>query len=377
MNILLLSHTYPDKNNSWRGSFVRDQASVLSKNNTVKVVYFKIDYEHFDPFAHPEVSESTNGNLTEYTLTIKRSFPVFNQINYLFRTYRFIRKSILSYFLPDIIHSHLTYPAGLLGTLLQKRKKIPGVITEHSKITNYYRSWFHRKCVTYSLRNASGIIAVSESLKSEIVMISQKPCSVIYNIVDVEKFDIMPKPQSLINIGFLGGLGNNNKGLDLLIRALSLLDKSSFRLHVGGKGILLETYVQMAKESGIDSNCIFYGEILRDKISEFYSKLDLFVLPSRYETFGIVLIEAMSCGLPVIATKCGGPEEIVTPVTGLLIEKENIPELTLALKNMVENLGSYDKAAIRNYAEKKFGKKIFIERIIRFYSEIITNTRND
>jgi glycosyltransferase involved in cell wall biosynthesis len=372
MNILLLTHSYPDKKNSWRGSFVRDQAKALSKDNVVIVVYFSIDYDHFRPFASPELSKNINGSLTEYTLTVKRSFPVYNQLNYLFHTYRVIKREILSSFNPDIIHSHLVYPAGFLGTILQRRMKIPGVITEHSRISNYFRSWFHRKCVSFSLMKASGLVAVSESLKTEIVNMSERPVTVIYNFVDVAGFNMVSHHESIINIGFLGGLGNNNKGLDLLINAISRLDKDSYRLHIGGKGKLMEKYMRFAEESGIDQSCIFYGEIPREQIAEFYSKLDLFVLPSRYETFGIVLIEAMACGIPVIATRCGGPEEIVSKNTGLLIAKESIPQLAEALKFMTENLGSFDKETIRNYAADKFGQKMFIEKTSRLYNEIIT-----
>ena len=127
MNILLLTHSYPDKKNSWRGSFVRDQAKALSDSNSVIVIYFKIDYDHFRPFSKADISKIIAGNLTEYTITVNRSFPVFNQVNYLFRTYRFIKREVLSSFKPDIIHSHLVYPAGFLGTILQRRLKIPGV----------------------------------------------------------------------------------------------------------------------------------------------------------------------------------------------------------------------------------------------------------
>ncbi len=372
MKILLLTHSYPDKINSWRGSFIKEQAEALSMNHNVIVVYFSIDYEHFAPFSPYSFSKIQTGNLTEYTVTIKKFFPVVNQVNYLLKTYRFIDKEILQYEKPDLINSHLSYPAGFLGTIIQKKKKIPNFITEHSRIASYFRSWFHKRCVIYALRNTSCIIPVSISLKTEILGFSNRPLNVIYNIVDTRQFHFNPsKVLNILNIGFLGGLGNNNKGLDILLAAVYLLKNKNVILHIGGKGSLSDAYKAMSRKLGIDGLCKFYGEIPRTDISDFYSKLDLFVLPSRYETFGIVLIEAMASGLPVIATKCGGPQEIVSPETGMLIEKNNSEELAEAISTISKNLYQYNKVVIRSYAEEKFGQSAFIERITSLYQDVL------
>jgi len=124
----------------------------------------------------------------------------------------------------------------------------------------------------------------------------------------------------------------------------------------------------------LSSNCKFYGDIPRNEISDFYSKLDLFVSASRNETFGIVLIEAMSCGLPVIATKCGGPQEIVTEENGILIDKDNVQELAEAIENMSKNISRYNQNTIRISTEKRFGVRTFIEKINALYLDTLTKT---
>lgn len=372
MNILLLTHSYPDETKIWRGSFIREQAIALSLNHRVTVVVFKIDYDRFAPFAGCSVSKREEGNLTEYTVITCRSFPVINQFNYLFRTYRFIRNNILRNTEFDLIHSHLSYPAGFLCTVLQKRTNIPGFITEHSRIKSYFRSRIHEKCVLYAIRNTNCIIAVSDSLKTEIFSFVRREISVIPNIVDTTRFGpaVSGTPTTL-NIGFLGGLGNNNKGLDLLLKSAARIDSMNYRLHIGGDGVLMKDYRDMAKELGISDNCIFYGTISPEKIPFFYSQLDFFILASRYETFGVVLIEAMAAGIPVIATKCGGPEGIVTPETGLLIEKENIDALVKAIKTMSESLPLYDREKIKNLARENFGQNAFIDRQNKLYNDIL------
>ena len=372
MNILVLSHSYPDLNNKWRGIFVKEQVEALGTRHDVILVYFKADYTHFAPFSDYSFIKKQYGRVTEYEVTVNKSLPVVTQIKLLTNTYRFIKTEILNQVKPDIIHSHLSYPGGFLGTILQQIIKVPNVITEHSTIKLYFRSWLHKQCVKYALRKTNTVISVSKSLKAEIVAFVQRPVIVINNIVNVGKFDLVKSSHGpILNIGFLGGLNSNNKGLDLLLRAVSLLKGRDIVLHIGGNGVLLDNFKSMAKDLGIDENCNFYGEIKRSGISDFFSKLDFFVLPSRYETFGIVLIEAMACGLPVIATKCGGPEEIVTPLTGLLIQKESVEELKQAIEKMSEKIETYNKDNIRNYADENFGQGVFIERISELYEGII------
>jgi glycosyltransferase involved in cell wall biosynthesis len=378
MNILVLTHSYPDYNQKWRGIFVQEQVRALSKNHDISVVYFKVDYSHFAPFSDYTFLKKESGRVIEYAVTINKSFPVITQIKYLSDTYRFIKNEILSKKKIDIIHSHLSYPGGFLGTIIQEKRKIPNILTEHSRIKSYFRSWIHKQCVKYTLRKTTCIISVSKLLREEIVSLCHRQVVVIHNIVDVDKFEIIrQKHDASLNIGFLGSLKNNNKGLDLLLKSASLLERKDFFLHIGGNGILLDSYKKMAKEFGIETKCKFYGEIERNEIADFYSKLDLFVLPSRYETFGIVLIEAMASGVPVISTKCGGPQEIVTPSNGILIQKENIEELKSAIISMSENSGFYNKKAIRNYTKENFGQEAFVKQISNLYQEILTKKSNE
>ncbi len=377
MEILILTHSYPDINHKWRGTFIEEQAKALADGNNVTVVYFKLDYSRFDLFPGYTFDKQITGNLTLYVVTIRKSLPVITQIIYLLNTYRFLNREIFKNYKPDIIHSHLAYPAGLLGTIIQKRIGIPNILTEHSRVKMYFRSPIHRMCVVWTFRNCSGLISVSNALKTEISQFCNRDISVIHNFAETGKFEISKSHEDQrINIGFLGGLSNTNKGLDVLLKSIFLIKDRNILLHIGGNGTLLNSYKEMAKALGLESNCIFYGEILRNNIRDFYSKLDIFVLPSRYETFGIVLIEAMSCGVPVISTKCGGPQEIVTKETGMLIDKNSPEDLAHAITSMTENIGSYDRKSIRQYAIDTFGTSRFIDRMAKVYQDVLTKWKN-
>ena len=372
MNILLLTHSYPDTNRKWRGVFIQEQVMALGKEHSITVVYFKVNYSHFSPFAKYSFTKTINGNITEFVVTITKSFPVITQLKYLSNTYRFINNEILKYGKPDIIHSHLAYPAGFLGTIIQKRKKIPNVLTEHTWIQKYFRSWIHKQCVLYTLKNAVAIVSVSNALKDNIGQFCKRNISVVPNVVDVERFKISEKTKSgQLNIGLLGGLGNFRKGLDILLKAVSILNDKDLLLHIGGDGQLLGHFKNLAKELKVEERCRFYGELQPSEILEFYSSIDIFVLASRDETFGVVIIEAMACGLPVIATKCGGPEEIITDDTGILVEKEDPEALARAISFMSENMSSYKSDLIRKYAYEKYGKDAFVENITKLYHQLL------
>jgi glycosyltransferase involved in cell wall biosynthesis len=377
MNILLLTHSYPDSDNKWQGVFIREQAKALSTKHDITVLHFKVDYSHFAPFSKYSFTKKYNGRVTEYEVKINKSFPVINQLKYLTGTYSFIKNEILDHKEIDIIHSHLSYPAGFLGSVIQKRKKIPNILTEHSWIWRYFRSWIHKKCVHYALKNSSFIVAVSEALKDDISSFCNRKIEVIPNVVEVEKFSLSEEKKSgTLNLGILGGMGNLRKGLDILLESVSMLKQMDLTVHIGGDGVLLEKFKKISKDLGVYEKCRFYGEISSENIIDFYSMLDLFVLASRDETFGVVVVEAMASGLPVIATDCGGPREIITKETGILVEKENPGELARAIVFMSENLGSYEKNVIRKYALEKYGRKAFVERVDQLYQNVAPGQPN-
>jgi len=377
MTILLLTHSYPDARIRWRGLFIQDQALALSAKHEIIVVYFKVDYTRFAPFLKYSFVKKQNGKITEYELTTGKSLPVINQLKYFKDTFRFIRKEILSQKKIDIIHSHLSYPAGFLGTIIQKREKIPCVLTEHSWIKKYFRSRIHKLCVLYTLKHCTCVVAVSHALKDDISLYCKRQIQVIPNVIEMKKFSLSDarKKANNLNIGILGGMGNYRKGLDILIKAVSLLKDMELTVHIGGDGKLLSTFKDMAKELDVSRKCIFYGEIKPENIQDFYSKLDFYILPSRDETFGVVVVEAMACGLPVIATKCGGPEEIITKETGVLIDKEDPQELARAIRSVAGNLSSYNRKAIRNYVLEKYDKDLFVASVSEVYQELLRNTK--
>jgi len=367
MKILIITSIYP-KNGSIQGVFVQEQARALSAKHQITVAHVFVDYEKFDPFFKSSISLEMDGAVNVYALRVSRSFPVYNQINFIYTAYSVLKNKLLPSAGFDCIHCHFSYPSGVIAAFLKRNFKFPILITEHSRLTAAYKTLFHKILSKYALRKSDEIIAVSSPLKYEIEAYVNRQVRVIYNHVDLSRFKIQKKKNnSKVDIGFLGGLYNDTKGLDLLLNAVSKLDFSNWILHVGGDGPLLKHYKEMAQKLGIETKCLFLGQINPENISYFYSNLDFFVVASRYETFGIVLIEAMASGLPVLATRCGGPESIVTPQVGLLIDKDNIDELNSGIKKIISMLNAFQAESIREYVSANFSSEILTEKLTELY----------
>jgi glycosyltransferase involved in cell wall biosynthesis len=127
---------------------------------------------------------------------------------------------------------------------------------------------------------------------------------------------------------------------------------------LAGDGPLRKQLEQLSTTLGINDRVEFVGPIPREKACEFFQEIDAFVHPSRYETFGIVLVEALSTGRPVIATRCGGPNDIIRSEDGILVDVDDADGLSEAMRDMIGMewdtqpmrdgvVARYTKAAIR------------------------------
>ena len=118
------------------------------------------------------------------------------------------------------------------------------------------------------------------------------------------------------------------------------------------------------------------GSKNKNEIATLLQNSDLFVLPSRNETFGVVYIEAMACGLPIIATDCGGPRDIVTEENGLLIPTEDVNALGNAILHMVNNIDKYDRKAIAEDCQARFSPEVIAKQLTQIFEDTIKNAEN-
>jgi len=369
MRILFLTPWYPDDYNPNHGIFVRDQVLTLKRHHEVCVISSKISYDRFGFLSWQKLSNRFEG-VQEFRIRIRRSFLIFNQLNYFLITVWQTWK-IAKEFKPDIIHGNIGYPGAFWSWIISKVLSRPFIITEHTRITNNFRTFIHKWLTIFSIKRASAIVAVSQWQAAEIYSFVKCTPIVIPNIVDVEKFrNVRPAPIfPPFQIGFLGGLDTEVKGLDILLKAMGSV-KTDFTLHIGGRGKLLDEYKQMAKELGIAEKCIFYGFVRHDEVSGFMKRLHFFVSASRFETFGIVMVEAMACGLPVIATDSGGSREFMQRENGILIPSENLEALKEAVLKLMESFEKYNPDQIKSTVTGKYSSDAFLDKISKVYAGV-------
>ncbi len=263
-----------------------------------------------------------------------------------------IKKVIKSGKGKTILHSHALLPGGLTGVLIRKTLGIAHVCTVHGSDISIYPSinkviYFLTK---YVLEATNKIVVVSHKLKDRALVLcpSIKDITVIYNGADCGRFRQLQKAKEQLAINesrkivmFIGNLFPV-KGVKFLISAFSELlksrDKDDVVLFVIGDGGEKETLRQVARNLKIEHNVFFLGRKPHSEIPLWLNIADIFVLPSLSEGFPTVLVEALMCGVPVIASDVGGISEIIADgKTGLLTDPGNEDQIREALTTLLDN----------------------------------------
>ena len=131
-------------------------------------------------------------------------------------------------------------------------------------------------------------------------------------------------------------------------------------------------YLQdIINECNITDKVRLLGQKTRPELFELMRKSDAFVLASKSETFGVVYIEAMACGLPVIATRCGGPEDFVNDTNGFLIPTDDIETLSKALIKMRLDIDNFDNERISEECYNKFSSENIAKQIVEQYYKVL------
>lgn len=379
MKVLILPSWYPDKNNELNGIFFKEQAEALSKRN-IEVTVLSINILSLNKISDKKYKKglriSEENGIKVYRYYTYNYFPRMTELY--IRYYGSLIKKLINKISNedgefDLVHIHSAIDAGIAYNL--SKVNIPYVITEHS--TKYERDILNltqKKHLSYVFKNANRILVVGAGLKKALSKyVDEDEIEILPNMVAINKVDTA-KDDSKDRFRFFSlGLLTHKKGMDLLIDAFNnnrhLLEET--QLFIGGTGEELNNLKSKIEEYKLGHCIKLLGQLNREEVAYHMNNCDCFVLASRFETFGIVFLEAMVYGKPVIATKTGGPDTFVNEKNGILIQSENIDELGSSMITMVEKASKYDSKFISNYCSDNFGEEVISNRIISIYKEVL------
>lgn len=390
MHTLLIPSWYPETPEDVNGIFFRQQAQALAragiKVGVIAPIFRSMRTQSakiFSPSAYG-FAHYTEGGVPTY---VHKSMWFFPRVPYLDRSreiavgMKLFRRYVAEHGMPDVLHAHCMNPGGLIAYHIHRETGIPYVITEHS--TTYARGLI-RNWQKPLMQTAAAQAAVRMAVSRDFATLLQThyqglAWNYVPNILSAAfeaPVNLAAKPQNehftFCSVAHL----QYKKGYDILLPAFAdALEKHpNLRLKIGGGGYEEYKLRQLAQDLDLDGKVIFTGRLKNSEVLDLMYHSDAFVLASRHETFGVVFIEALSQGLPLIATRCGGPESIVTTENGLIVAPDNRQQLADALVELYENRHRYHAPSLRDNCLNEFGEQKVVSQLMDAYQQAHVQT---
>lgn len=295
------------------------------------------------------------------------------------------KKYVQQFGKPDIIHAHSRFlNSVIIANKIYSQYNIPYVFTEHSsyhqrELVNKGEYKIYQKLIC----DTKKWIVVSESLGSFILnKMNQykfqidKSFLVLPNVLDSnfsradnsERKIGQNRKFTFINIASLDSNKNHNLLIDSFVKCYNR--NNDIELKIVGEGPQYYSLQKRISSLGI-KNISLLGKLNRDEVIDELKNAHAFVLSSNIETFGVVLIEAMSLGKPVISTRCGGPNDIVNELNGILVEPNSIQEFANSMSYMIDNYSKYNAEAISKTCIENYGPETIGKKLIQIYKEAL------
>lgn len=344
---------------------------LIEPNNLLKLhpVYFN-GINNGLPFNFPCFTTHPRSTNTFYDLSEKELIDYKNSFK------EAIEEEIIK-FQPDIIHSgHIWTLSNIAGSY-----DIPLVITAHgTDLIGFEKSEkFRTDCfeayeksesiITISKDNKKLVDNIFDSNKSILIPNGYDPEVFYPENVDKEKFlRQFGITKSYKNIISFAGKFTKEKGIDTLLKAAKLYENDDTLTILAGDGEIFEQMVELKNKLDI-KNLIFIKNQPHNILRQLYNIADISIVPSRKEAFGLVVIEALACGTPVIGTNTGGIKDIINDNVGKLVKVDDEVALANNVLQILKN-NTFDANYISNYAYNYYSQEQYTQQLIDLYNQI-------
>lgn len=355
--VLHLAKWYPNKEEPLLGIFIQKHIQSVQKSYYNKIISI-YQTNTINSNIHRVVNHLKN---TEEVVFYHKK-GLLNKIKVLYRVWKETK-----YYKPHLIHAHVMGWTSSLAFFFSRTNQVPFLISEHwsgYRTKGYPQLNFASKILRkISAKQAEQICVVSNFLKQDMLKCGVTAnYTIVGNVVDGIALDI--EKNKTFSFVFAGDLVQETKNVKGIIEAFSevLKHHKYIKLDIIGDGKDLKNYKALSNRLKLNNHVSFHGNRNNDYVIKTLSQSHVLILNSYFETFSIICAEALLCGIPVIATRCGGPESYLNEKTGILIDIDNKKQLTTAMGSIITNYDKYEPEKLKSialqYSMDSIGEKI-------------------
>lgn len=382
MNVLFMPSWYESDTEINAGVFFTEQAMALRNmgHNVVIAIVDILNYPYKSNYKKYKVIVESRHGMDVYRMVVPSLMTghipgVF--FSYYARYYKkLIRYMMLKGLTFDVMYAHSFWHAGYIASVIKKKYNIPLVIQEHrSMLLTGEFSDNVNKYLKASVQNSDAFYCVSSKLRDNVYLRTglKEGVDLLPNMVD-DRFCYQPLNNNRFTYTFIGTLNENKRVLQLINCFEKLRTKNNnVCLRIAGDGPLKEKVCERINSSEtLKESTEVLGLIPRESVLEELTKSNVLILPSAYETFGIVCIEALAVGRPVICTK-NGATDFVTEDNGILIDVDSDEQLISAMESMYGKYSTYDLEKISKQCRDFYSSTIVMNRLMSKFTEIVSH----
>lgn len=376
MKIFIISRGFPTNEYKMNGIFEMDQAKALQKAG-LDVVFLSVDLRSIRRKRKFGMDSFVKDGVKMYTFDIPLgNIPkgILYKIG-IWATKKLYKIAVKNEGEPDLIHTFFTDQAYMVTKAFED-KDIPVIVTEcNSHINKDNIDKKLEKAASFAYNKASKLISVSPDFNKKLKKKFGVDSSVVTVIPNLDIFQYSPnKDNRDSKFRFVStGRVTVEKGMEDLIDAFikEFKDDENVTLDIFGDGNHKEALETKVRNHGLNHRIKLRGMTDRKIIAKEYQHKDVFCLYSHSETFGLAYLEALASGLPVISSKCGGPEHLIKENNGILVELNDVDALGKAMVYMKENIEKYNKEEISREARLENSAESITNDLIEIYKEVI------
>ncbi len=374
MKVLVIPTWYPIGSDSLMGIYHKEFTESLNKLDDVKADMLFISRQKITSFyKFPFMKKKEIINESNYKTYMYKMLNV-GRISFKLQLNNYVkvlRKAIKWYIKengrPDVIHANISIPAGYASAIVGKELNIPVLVQEHA---SYFERFFTGTNKEYgkTVLDNSHFTVVSKYMQKEMLKYT-KQVDVLPNIVDTSIFKKSKAPKrDAINLVIACAL-RQGKRIEDIFEAIEILKEEGHKVHLDiiGDGYLMSEYQELCHKKNLDENVTFLGRKDKNAVAKIMAKNNIYVISSDIETFAIGGIEALACGIPVVSTKCLGPETYLDSKCGVFCEVKNPKSMAEAIIKCHKT--KYDPDYLVKVA-KKFSSEEIAKQAVELYKSI-------